>query len=194
MQRRQRFRVVNTAEQSIVYISIPSGAIDTGTTLTVRTPDAPVPPPNFTLPAVPRYVEMNLDQTPTSPVTVCLARIQGVDGEQRVLHLADGASEWTVLAEPDPYPETYPESQFVCGIATDFSTFVVAVLTPRIGTALILRIEPSIKSATVSAGDRIRLSVDVYGRQNILDNRLAPTSSSSGEATVTGVSAATAEK
>ena len=104
---------------------------------------------------------------------MCLARIQGVDGEQRVLHLADGASEWTVLAEPDPYPDTYPESQFVCGIATEFSTFVVAVLTPRIGTALILRIEPSIKSATVSAGDRIRLSVDVYGRQNILDNRLA---------------------
>ena len=167
------FEFVNRADQSIVYISIPSSAVETGATLTVRIPDAPAPPPNFTLPAVPHYVEMNLDRTPTSPVTVCLPRISGVEGEQRVFHLTDGASEWTVLAEPDPYPGAYPDSHFVCGIATEFSTFVVGVLTPRLGTAMILRIEPSIRSATVSARDRIRLSVDVYGRQNILDNRLA---------------------
>ncbi len=39
--------------------------------------------------------------------------------------------------------------------------------------AEILRIEPSIRSIALSAGDKVRLSVDVYGRQGVLDNRLA---------------------
>ena len=37
----------------------------------------------------------------------------------------------------------------------------------------ILRIEPSIRSVTVGAGDELLLSVEVYGRQNIHDNGLA---------------------
>ncbi len=41
-----------------------------------------------------------------------------------------------------------------------------------LGPARILRVEPSIRSATVSAGDSLRLELSVYGRQNILDNDL----------------------
>ncbi len=42
-----------------------------------------------------------------------------------------------------------------------------------VSQAKISRIEPSIRSATVGAGDRIRIGVDVYGAQNIKDNSLA---------------------
>ena len=38
--------------------------------------------------------------------------------------------------------------------------------------ARVLRIEPSIRSVTLSAGDEVMLSVDVYGRQGIHDNAL----------------------
>ena len=37
----------------------------------------------------------------------------------------------------------------------------------------ILRIEPSIRSVTLRAGDMVRLAVDVYGRQELLDSSLA---------------------
>ena len=38
--------------------------------------------------------------------------------------------------------------------------------------ARILRIEPTISSVTVSPGDEVRLAVDIYGAQDILDNSL----------------------
>ena len=177
------FELVDSAEQTTVYISIPQGAVETGATLTVGIPDAPVPPADFTLPAVPRYVEINLERDDgdepvlQEPVTVCLPRLQGVTGEQRVIHLGDGENaRWRTLDEPGTYPDAYPRARFICGVATEFSIFTVVIRTPPsvLGTAgLILRIEPSIRSAMVSTGDRLRLSVEVYGRQNILDNGLA---------------------
>ena len=42
-----------------------------------------------------------------------------------------------------------------------------------VSQAKISRIVPSIRSATVGAGDRIRIGVDVYGAQNIKENSLA---------------------
>ncbi len=102
-----------------------------------------------------------------------------VQGEQRVLHLADGANEWTALREPDPYPADKPATRFVCGVTSEFSTFTVGAPKPSstapgiVNRSLILRIEPSVRSVTLSAGDRVALAVDVYGRQKILDNSLA---------------------
>ena len=52
--------------------------------------------------------------------------------------------------------------------ATDEVT--VTVIRPF---ARILRIEPAISSATMSSGDSVRLGVDVYGRQDLLNNDLA---------------------
>ncbi len=46
-------------------------------------------------------------------------------------------------------------------------------ITYNIGKALISRIESTIRSVTVSGGDPIILSVDVYGAQDIKDNDLA---------------------
>ena len=46
--------------------------------------------------------------------------------------------------------------------------------------ARILRIEPSIRSVTLSAGDEVSLSVEVWGRQGLLDNGLADKAPSDG--------------
>ena len=43
----------------------------------------------------------------------------------------------------------------------------------HVSAARILRIVPSITSLTLKAGDEVRLAVNVYGRQDILDNALA---------------------
>ncbi len=45
----------------------------------------------------------------------------------------------------------------------------VSVLTDELK---ILRIEPNIRSLTTSAGDTARLAIDIYGLQNVLDNKL----------------------
>ena len=63
---------------------------------------------------------------------------------------------------------------------TSRATTTVPIETPNpvhrlysLSKARILRIEPSIRSVTVSAGDHIRIGVDVYGVQDIKDNDLA---------------------
>ena len=51
---------------------------------------------------------------------------------------------------------------------------VAALVTDRPdGTAKISRIAPTIRGVTVSGGDTVRLSVDVYGLQNVKDAKLA---------------------
>ena len=51
-------------------------------------------------------------------------------------------------------------------------TAAVGGLVPPTGTAKISRIAPAIRGITASAGDTVRLSVDVYGLQNVKDAKL----------------------
>ena len=60
---------------------------------------------------------------------------------------------------------------FTTGLLPEGSTFTGGGGGSRGGR--ILRIEPGITSVTLSAGDTVLLSVDVWGRQEILDNGLA---------------------
>ena len=57
--------------------------------------------------------------------------------------------------------------------ATVYALTTSTSLTFDTGRALISKIEPAIRSVTVSSGDRIRVGVDVYGAQDIKDNDLA---------------------
>ncbi len=68
--------------------------------------------------------------------------------------------------------ERYPESR------TSRATSVIAGSPGEIS-----RIEGTIRSVTVSAGDTVTLSVDIYGLQNVKDNSLAATFDWSGEGT-----------
>ena len=49
----------------------------------------------------------------------------------------------------------------------------IVVPTVDVSKARILRIEPSISGVTIDPRDAVRLSIDVYGRQDILENELA---------------------
>ena len=101
----------------------------------------------------------------------------GLSGEnQSLLHLGDGpGASWTPLPKPFIYPENYPASGWVCGFTRDFSKFTVALVDPgALGPITYIKsIEPSVRGATVSEGDVIRLRFDIYGRQGILNNDLA---------------------
>ncbi len=166
---------LNEGEDPVV-ISVPAGATPDGeqVMLTVQEADAPAPT-GFRAAGSPDVVDISLADGDEllGPVTVCLPEVQGLSGEQVLLHLGDGpGARWQALPKATP-PAGY-ESGWVCGQTSDFSLFMVAGTDPDIllRPARILRVEPSIRSATVSAGDSLRLELNVYGRQNILDNDL----------------------
>ena len=120
----------------------------------------------------------------TSPAVVCVpvpaSTMLGDDQELVLLHEFDDGL-WRVLESAEP-PSGYDPgvgNVAVCGTTDSFSVFVAAVVDvvaepmPELARpAPILRIAPSIRSATVSGGDVIRLRFDIYGRQDILDNKL----------------------
>ena len=121
----------------------------------------------------------HLEGTLGVPV-VCLPVPSADAGDDmRVLKSDDGAV-WTFLGAVDP-PSGYDPGAgnvAVCATTDSFSRFVPVVVeigsgSPGAGLAgLISRIEPSIRDVTVSQGDAIRLSFDIYGRQDILNNEL----------------------
>ena len=99
-------------------------------------------------------------------------------------HMTVGEGETTVtfdITGLTPSKEYEVETSLDNGFAAQstaraFFTAGEAPTSGRIGGgsfSRILRIEPTISSVTVSAGEQVSLSVDVYGRQNELDNGLA---------------------
>ena len=113
----------------------------------------------------------------SNQAVICLPVSQThTDSELRLLK-EEKDSLWRYLEPVDP-PASYDPGAgriAVCGTTDSFSQFVPAVVEIASGTgpaALISRIEPSIRSVTLSQGDVIRLSFDIYGRQDILDNGL----------------------
>ncbi len=121
-----------------------------------------------------------LDGALIAPAVVCVPVSSAHSGRELRL-LKEEGSVWRYLEPVDP-PSGYDPGDgriAVCGATVSFSQFVPAVVelvagsSAAGGAARISRIEPSIRSATVSAGGEVRLSFDVYGRQDILDNDLA---------------------
>ena len=119
----------------------------------------------------------------TPPAVVCVpvhdSEAQALEDDQELVLLhefQDGV--WRVLESSDP-PSGYAPgagNTAVCGLTDSFSLFGVAVVEYlAVGTGAIQRIsriEPSIRDVRVSQGDTIRLSFDIYGRQDILNNDL----------------------
>ncbi len=112
--------------------------------------------------------------------TVCVSvPISALSEDIADLGLAkyDEQSGWSAL-EPAAVPSGFdagPGNRALCGKTIGFSVFVPADLAARsLGTsARVLRIEPRGPSTTtLSPGDTVKLSFDIYGRQDILDNAL----------------------
>ena len=111
---------------------------------------------------------------------VCLP-IPSADAAEnmRILKSEDGKT-WEYLEPADP-PSGYDPGAgmvAVCGTTSGFSRFVPAVVELASGASgagrvgFIKRIEPSIRSVTVSPGDSVHLDFNIYGRQDIPDNGL----------------------
>ena len=114
-----------------------------------------------------------LEGTLGAPAVVCIPiPTEEVGQSLVVLKSDDGGATWTVL-------ETKKDLHLgpvVCAYADGFSLFVAAVADsfsiPIATGGRISRIEPSVRTVTLSPGDRVQLGLDIYGRQNILDNEL----------------------
>ena len=114
------------------------------------------------------------------PAVVCVPIPSSYSGsELRLLKQEDSGSAYRYLEPADP-PSGYNPGDgnvALCGLTNSFSQFVAATVELATGGTgaieRISRIEPSVRSVTVSAGDVLRLNFDVYGRQNILNNDLA---------------------
>ena len=111
---------------------------------------------------------------------VCLPVPSADAGDDMRVLKSDDGEVWTFLGAVDP-PSGYDPGAGnvgVCGTTDGFSQVLPVVVeigtgSPGAGLAgLISRIEPSIRDVTVSQGDSIRLSFDIYGRQQILNNDL----------------------
>ena len=108
-----------------------------------------------------------------APAVVCIpVPAEEVGQSLVVLKSDDGGATWTVL-------ETKKDLHLgpvVCAYVESFSLFVAAVSDavsiPRTTGGRISRIEPSVRTVTLSPGDRVQLALKIYGRQNILDNEL----------------------
>ena len=79
---------------------------------------------------------------------------------------------------PESAPRTVAQTIFTTTSLPEGVTFVGGGGGGSI--ARIGRIEPSIRSVTMSAGDEVALSVEVWGRQGLLDNGLADKAPSDG--------------
>ena len=171
------------------YISTPSGATPAGHKLKFSVSDmsGKAAPDNRTFARGNRFVGIDMVDSTDNDVSslgrsaaVCLSIPADQDDipsspsfEHRLYHLGDAPNaDWIALNAPEPQSllSRY-RTGYACGLTNEFSTFVVNIKV-KSGFSWISRIAPSIRSVVLSPGDRVRLAVDIYGRQNILDNSL----------------------
>ena len=107
--------------------------------------------------------------------TVCIPPPAGFVGEFQVFHYDEEEGDWVPL-------ETFIDEQdgSICALTTSFSLFAL-VGERQLGFAgshipparYVSHIQPSITSVTLSPADTVRLSTNIFGQQDILDNSLA---------------------
>ena len=167
------FRAV-VDDQSIALF-VPPGAVEPGQSVEFTINKAEdASPRGFIVSGSSGAIEINLPDGVelAIPVTVCMEPEDDLSGEQYLLHLGDEADSWVLLFKPLSNPPGYED--WICGHTSDFSSFTIGVIDPAaVGhVARISRIEPSIRSVTVSPGDAVRLTFSIFGRQDNLDNSL----------------------
>ena len=105
------------------------------------------------------YFEYTLQETDPAPNRVSLA-------SSRLVYSPGSSIK-------DPETGTVADAAPRRTEATSQALTTTTSLTINTARARISRIEPTIGSVTVSGGDRVRLSVDIYGAQDIKANGLA---------------------
>ena len=121
----------------------------------------------------------------TTPAEICIRAPAGQEDSEVLYRLGEEqGAVWTPLHVPDSslIPSQY-HTGYACGFAPELSWFYATSIqgepetptpTPTpIAVPKILHITPNASNIALSADDRVRLSVDVYGVQDIVDNSLA---------------------
>ena len=175
--------VVVRIGDTTVYVHVPAGAASTGSRLSIKASDSTARPTmanGESISSERTMVDINVTNasgqdvnTLALPATVCMSLPADQKENQAIYHLGDSFDQrWERLTPPDvaTLPKGYRED-FACGLTQELSEFVTGT-TANIGNPKILRITPQIRSVTISPRDRVRVGVNVYGMQNILDNKL----------------------
>ena len=175
--------VVVRIGDTTVYVHVPAGAASTGSRLSIaasNSTDRPTMANGQTISSDRTMVDVDITDangqdvnTLALPATVCMSLPADQKDNQAIYHFGDSiSSRWERLTPPDiaALPKGYRED-FACGQTQELSKFVTGT-TVNISNPKILRISPQIRSVTVSPRDQVRLGVDVYGMQDILDNEL----------------------
>lgn len=92
--------------------------------------------------------------------------IPGATGSSYTLTAADAGATISIRV-------TFTDSELYLETRTSPSSLATSLVTGSPGE--ISRIEPGIRRVTLSAGDSVKLSVDLYGLQNVKDNSLSGT-------------------
>ena len=185
----KRINIVNNGAPSGTTIEMSGDAFNAlprNTTVTFSSvspgsSSAPVPSSNrFTIGGS-SAVAVDITINPSvngAPVEVCIPITQALRdalgsevSELKMLHYDEDSQTWTALTT------TIKTSNGVateaCATTTSFSVFLLGAKVITIpGAYMASRIEPGITEVNVSAGDEIRLTVDIFGRQNIQDQTL----------------------
>ncbi len=175
--------VVVRIGDTTVYVHVPAGAAPASSRLAIAgsgSVDRPIDAYGETVSSDRTLVAVDITDangqdvtTLASPATVCMTAPAAQKEDQGMYHLGDRlSSQWERLTPPatSTLPIGYRED-FACGLTRELSKFVTGT-TANIGIPKISRITPQVRAVTVSPGDRVRLGVDVYGMQDILDNSL----------------------
>ena len=133
---------------------------------------------------VTKIIGVDIGDNLNPPAEICIVAPAGT--EKKIYHRGDNATKWNELPHLDPsllnsqYSVKYGTGDYACGLSDSLSTFVASALratptpTPTpMAFPKILRITPNATNITLSAEERVRISVDVYGVQDIVDNSLA---------------------
>ena len=164
------------------YISIPSGAAPANTKLNFSVSDASTVSDSFIRVAATGDHLIGINAVDANnadigllqgEVTVCVKIPPGLPSSSDLYHLSDApGTVWMPLEAPSPadLPEQFREG-YACGKTQEFSTFTAGEIKPS--GQKISRLAPTIPSLTLSPSDSVRLAVNIYGVQNVLDNDLA---------------------
>ena len=189
----EEFNVVARIGDAVVYVNLPDGAC-WDCNLTLREGSSATRPTrpdgrNFLLGDT--VVEINLAyrgvdrELVHNPATVCINHPPGEIGEHVLYHQDDDATTWSRLDEPvpaipqepilrdrikDPVPEKF-KTGYACGQTRSFSNFIAASLVDPVDQK-VTRISPEVKSIAIAPEDKVRLAVNVFGLQDILNNSL----------------------
>ena len=121
--------------------------------------------------------DVSLNQDLGETTTLCIKEPASFPllTELQLWHFDSETLQWNKL---NTNVVTIDGEKFACGETTSFSFFALTAINPVLegrggSPKLASHIQPNVTSITISPSDTVRLSTNIFGQQDILDNSLA---------------------